>query len=90
MTLINGDIKMAEMRRFMALESLRLESTVHQPANWINPPVVEKSLDYQLGVRWRNSFRASIAATIGQTEIATIIAKNNASTTNSQLISVPK
>jgi hypothetical protein len=31
-----------------------------------------------------------MAATIGQAEIATIIAKNKASTTNSQLFSVPK
>ena len=40
MRLINGDSKRAEMRRFMALEILRLESTVRQLANWINPAAV--------------------------------------------------
>ena len=38
MTAINGDSKRAEMKRFMALEILRLESTVRQLANWINLP----------------------------------------------------
>ena len=41
-------------------------------------------------MRWRSSFRASAAAKIGQAEIATMIAKSNASITNSQLFSVAK
>jgi hypothetical protein len=41
-------------------------------------------------VRWRNSFNASAAAKIGKAEIATMMAKSSASTTNSQLFSLAK
>jgi hypothetical protein len=78
------------MKRFMVLEILRLESTVRQLATWINLPVVEKCSTGQLGVRWSNWFRASIAATIGQAEIAIIVAKSRASMTNSKLFSLAK
>jgi hypothetical protein len=43
-----------------------------------------------MAVRWRNSFSALAAAMIGQAEIATRIAKRNASMANSRIASVAK
>jgi hypothetical protein len=44
----------------------------------------------QVSARWKNSCNAPAAAMIGQAEIATMITKNSASTTNSKLFSLAK
>jgi hypothetical protein len=47
-------------------------------------------LSTQVSARWKNSCNAPAAARIGQAEIATMITKNGASTTNSNLFSLVK
>jgi hypothetical protein len=47
-------------------------------------------LGTQVSARWKNSCNAPAAARIGQAEIATMITKNSASTTNSKLFSLVK
>jgi len=44
----------------------------------------------QVSARWKNSCNAPAAARIGQAEIATMIAKNSASATNSKVFSRAK
>jgi hypothetical protein len=56
--------------------------------NMYTMPTIE--LHIYVSARWKNSCNALAAAKIGQAEIATMIAKNSASSANSKLFSLAK